>query len=1177
MREKSESKSLVKMGLTVLLCTVLALSLLPLGSANVAQAYPEYPTQSDEEISTMLGQGEYVEGEAIVVVDESSGQNMRALGSSGLLDSSKQLMSVSEEVYEAAIAGEAVTQSPSQNQNQRTAQVAEDQISIRHITAGDMSTEQLLYALRDDSRVLKVEPNYLYQLDTPANTNVLAQSLLPTADTADLTDYQWGNDNNDKVMVVAGKEDNFDINPPTWNSSDNAVGTVAVMDTGIDYEHPDLKDIIRDDMTNFVNSGGAHGYNSSAEDDPRDPMDCHSHGTHCAGIIASEWNDFGTSGVASGVKLVAVRAATQTGAFTSSATIDGYAYLAEAMKNGLDLKAVNNSWGGGDTSFAFSIAVTELGNLGAISLVASGNNSANVDQVANSSSMLQANPYAVVVNASNMKAELSDFSNFGSATTNIVAPGSQILSTYPLAMSQYLPTALKNPSANLVYEGFNSPTSLFATYNDADYSGVIGARDNTYHFDGDAWSWSVDMADLPEANAYNYPARQLYATVDVPASMQNDARYLAFDMYASGTSSSDVALVYIKGKNDKGEKVWEESLHEADRGEWSHISIDLTESASEEGFTPDYENDRLEVLVEYLYYSSDLNEPGQIYVDAVGVGADGVATPYAFASGTSMATPAATGAAMVISTADNASLDPSTQALLRAAGLEASVRPLAAFANVCTSGGALDLDYFQTQALSPVISTAEVNASQGETVINIKGQFFGTAQGNVSVGGVSASVVNGTWTDESVTVVCPSSLSSGTHSVVLTTSSGATAQKSFLFELMSPPAQSTTPLFETTYSLPFNQEGFPKAIINATMVGLGGALYLFPLDAGQEGGATDTAWRLEPKTGKWTKCSAMPASLAGISATTYEGKLVVTGLALDTEEQKTHLYDPVSETWSTWDLAIPYFAAIVNCEETLYFFGGQDIDDNGKPYELDTILRYNAKTKAIEQVGTLTEEGSSLIAAAHENKVMVMQTSHQGSEKSLVDLITMSTGEVKDVSSALPAFADDRQNDCGIASLKQGFVLSGASGVTDVNGALDDQDTYVLAAPDFAKTRFEPFQKRASHAQLFYATATSHQGLLYTIGGSYYEEKGIVLRATKVETLDQPGDLHATGPGDPVDPSRPNSSNKSDTQVDQNDLAGDIAYTGDTFGPALIFTLVAVVAICTVAIVLVSRRNKRNK
>lgn len=94
----------------------------------------------------------------------------------------------------------------------------------------------------------------------------------------------------------------FDIAPPNWNQvgTTNAADVVAVVDTGVDYNHPDLNGIMCD-MTQYTDRGGRYGINVVPGMDPTDPMDDHYHGTHCAGIIASQWDGVGTSGVASGV------------------------------------------------------------------------------------------------------------------------------------------------------------------------------------------------------------------------------------------------------------------------------------------------------------------------------------------------------------------------------------------------------------------------------------------------------------------------------------------------------------------------------------------------------------------------------------------------------------------------------------------------------------------------------------------------------------------------------------------------------------------------------------------------------------------------------------------------------------------------------------------------------------
>lgn len=121
-----------------------------------------------------------------------------------------------------------------------------------------------------------------------------------------------------------------------------------------------------------------------------------------------------------------------------------------------------------------------------------------------------------------------------------------------------------------------------------------------------------------------------------------------------------------------------------------------------------------------------------------------------------------------------------------------------------------------------------------------------------------------------------------------------------------------------------------------------------------------------------------------------------------------------------------------------------------------------------------------------------------------------------DITGVFPAFAEGRDAHYAIAPVAEGVVLSGASAKDGDSRLLsgvqsvEDQDTYILDTSSLDQGAvFKALDKRVSYSQLFYVSATAHRGALYVFGTSYFEEGAHVLRATAIETLDQPGDLYA--------------------------------------------------------------------
>ncbi|MCF0260794.1 MAG: S8 family serine peptidase, partial [Erysipelotrichaceae bacterium] len=247
----------------------------------------------------------------------------------------------------------------------------------------------------------------------------------------DMTQWQWGNWNNGEMAGTYTHEGTADIQYDAWKSQikeSMPEYVIGVLDMGIDESNPDLSPVLwtgdvygpgGDSHGCFGNTSGTAGGTSTTEL-------VSGHGTHVAGIIAADWNGQGISGVASNAKLMSLR-------FESSfaSVISCLNYAKEAVKKGVNMIAVNNSWTMGSVSTdLINLAVTELGELGVVSVFASGNDATSMDQTLGTSTTLANNPYAVIVDSANPNAVKAPYSNFGIGTTEVMAPGSNILSTY---------------------------------------------------------------------------------------------------------------------------------------------------------------------------------------------------------------------------------------------------------------------------------------------------------------------------------------------------------------------------------------------------------------------------------------------------------------------------------------------------------------------------------------------------------------------------------------------------------------------------------------------------------------------------------------------------------------------------------------------------------------------------
>ncbi len=260
---------------------------------------------------------------------------------------------------------------------------------------------------------------------------------------SDMTAFQWGMSNNGSMGGVSAEEA-VDIEYSGWNDAaaagDLEEVVVAVIDSGVDETNPDLAGVLWDEGEEYpeltVLGGDAHGFSTVPDTTSTSPISAEqSHGTHVAGIIAAEWNNEGTSGVAPNAKIMSVRSEVDA----VSDMLRCINYVTEAAKAGVNVRVANCSWGmGSNASRAFDVAFTQMGKAGVMAVFASGNSDSDMDATLNTISALRDNPYVVVTDSIDASGELSMFSCYGQATTDVVAPGSTILSTWPTSDPQYL-------------------------------------------------------------------------------------------------------------------------------------------------------------------------------------------------------------------------------------------------------------------------------------------------------------------------------------------------------------------------------------------------------------------------------------------------------------------------------------------------------------------------------------------------------------------------------------------------------------------------------------------------------------------------------------------------------------------------------------------------------------------
>lgn len=241
------------------------------------------------------------------------------------------------------------------------------------------AAKELVKFFNHRDNVVFAEPNYIY-LQNQAPNDALYQK------------YQWN-------LPTIKAEDGWDISQGSENVQ------IAVIDTGVDLDHPDLADRVTE------------GYNVLAENNS--PNDDNGHGTHVAGIIASETNNRqGIAGITWFSQIMPVKVMNSEGAGTAFDVAKGIRW---ATNHGADV--INLSLGNYQSSDVLREAVGYAVEKDVILVAASGND--NTNQIGYPASYQG----VLAVSAVNKTRQRANFSNYGKYV-DVTAPGVNIASTY---------------------------------------------------------------------------------------------------------------------------------------------------------------------------------------------------------------------------------------------------------------------------------------------------------------------------------------------------------------------------------------------------------------------------------------------------------------------------------------------------------------------------------------------------------------------------------------------------------------------------------------------------------------------------------------------------------------------------------------------------------------------------
>ncbi len=295
---------------------------------------------------------------------------------------------------------------------------------VQVVLGAGQTIEGAMAAYRSHPDVEHVQPNYIYKATTIPNDPSYGQlwGLKNTGQAISNASYATNNPG------VAGNDMDMEL---AWDQiTDCSSVIVAVIDSGVNYTHQDLTTNMWDGGVSYPN----HGWDFVDSDNDPMPTDVDGHGTHVAGTIAAAGNNgLGITGVCWMAKIMAIRSLSMNGG-TTVAIIQGIDF---AIQRGA--KVINMSFEGSGFDPAFSDAITNVRNAGVVVVAAAGNEANNNDTGAAGNSRYPCNftqDNLICVAALDQAYARANFTNYGSTSVDVGAPGTNTMSTWPGVTTQ---------------------------------------------------------------------------------------------------------------------------------------------------------------------------------------------------------------------------------------------------------------------------------------------------------------------------------------------------------------------------------------------------------------------------------------------------------------------------------------------------------------------------------------------------------------------------------------------------------------------------------------------------------------------------------------------------------------------------------------------------------------------
>jgi serine protease len=300
-------------------------------------------------------------------------------------------------------------------------------LGLFHMRSNTMNTQALLNMMSKLSGVLYAEPNYIVETTLTPNDTRFGE--------------MWGLNNTGQTVGGQVGIAGADIKAVSaWDVSTGSSSiVVGVIDTGVDFNHPDLAANIWSAPSAFTVTvggqtitcpAGSHGFNAVAN--TCSPLDDNNHGSHTSGTVGARGNNAsGVVGVNWTTSIMGLKFLSASGSGNTADAIECIQFAIQAKQifgAAANVRILSNSWGGGGFSQALLDAINSANSNNMLFVAAAGNANSNNDTTPNYPSNYNAANVLAVASTDNRDAK-SSFSNFGATTVDLGAPGSGILST----------------------------------------------------------------------------------------------------------------------------------------------------------------------------------------------------------------------------------------------------------------------------------------------------------------------------------------------------------------------------------------------------------------------------------------------------------------------------------------------------------------------------------------------------------------------------------------------------------------------------------------------------------------------------------------------------------------------------------------------------------------------------